>query len=269
MRGRLTALIVGVSSDIGLALAKHWASSGVDVIGSYRTMSNELLISTDLFSKLLHCDFADKDSINSFTNEVAAQSIQWDILIICPGTMNPIGQFSNCNIDEWEMGVSINLLSPLRILHGLLRFKRKSKLLPLVIFFAGGGVNSAPINYSSYTTSKIALIKAVELLDNELEDIRVSIIGPGWVETKIHKETILAHDKAKNAAEETERRLKSGDFNPMKKVIACIDWLLITPKESIGGRNFSVVHDQWGNCELEKTLQADSSKFKLRRYGNN
>ena len=266
---KLTALIVGASSDIGLALANHLASSGIDVIGSYRTMSEELLLSTDLFRKLFHCDFSDKDSINSFVQQVATQGVQWDMLVICPGTMNPIGPFTNCNIDEWELGISINLLSPLRILHGLLETRRKSnKLLPLVIFFAGGGVNSAPINYSSYTTSKIALIKATELLDAEFEDIRFSIIGPGWVKTKIHEETLMASERAKSAADETQRRLDLGDFNSMDRVIECVDWLLNTPKKIIGGRNFSVVHDQWGDSSLELSLQADHDKYKLRRFGN-
>ena len=268
VKEKLTALIVGVSSDIGLALANHWASSGIDVIGSYRTMSDGLLLSTDIFKELFHCDFANNDSINSFAHKVATQGIQWDVLVICPGTMNPIGPFSNCNIDEWESGIAINLLSPLRILHGLLGSKRKSKLLPLVIFFAGGGVNSAPINYSSYTTSKIALIKATELLDAELEDVRFSIIGPGWVKTKIHEETLMASERAKSAADETQRRLELGDFNSMDRVIECIDWLLNAPKKIIGGRNFSVVHDQWGDFSLELSLQADPNKYKLRRFGN-
>lgn len=269
VKDKLTALIVGVSSDIGLALAKHWMSSGLDVIGSYRVMSDELSLTAGLFKNLFHCDFSDKDSISAFAQKIKNQDIQWDVLVICPGTMNPIGLFSDCNIDEWEMGVSINLLSPLRVLHSLLWARRKSKLLPLVVFFAAGGVNSAPINYSSYTTSKIALIKATELLDAEFEDIRFSIIGPGWVKTKIHEQTLMASEKAKSAAAETQRRLGTGDFNPIDRVIECVDWLLGAPKKIIGGRNFSVVHDQWGDSNLDLILLADTNKYKLRRYGNN
>ncbi len=269
MKDRITALIVGVSSDIGLALANHWASSGIDVIGSYRTMSDELLLSTDIFKELFYCDFANKDSTNSFTQQVTTQGVKWDILVICPGTMNPIGPFSDCNIDDWEMGISINLLSPLRIVRGLLGARRKSnKLLPLVIFFAGGGVNSAPVNYSSYTTSKIALIKATELLDAEFEDIRFSIIGPGWVKTKIHEETLMASKRAKSAADETQRRISLGEFNSMDRVIECTDWLLKASKKVIGGRNFSVVHDKWGDSSLDLSLQNDRDLYKLRRFGN-
>jgi NAD(P)-dependent dehydrogenase (short-subunit alcohol dehydrogenase family) len=265
---RLTAVIVGASSDIGLALAKHWASIGIDVIGSYRTASDEVLLSKDLFKNLFHCDFSDKDSMNNFLREIVISGIQWDVLVICPGTMNPIGPFSSCDIDEWERGISVNLLSPLRIVSGLLGSRRKSKAMPLVICFAGGGVNGAPINYSSYTTSKIALIKAIELLDAEFEDIRFSIIGPGWVKTKIHQETLSAAERAKSSANETRRRIDLGDFNSMAKVIECVDWLLNAPKIIIGGRNFSVVHDRWGDVQLEEILRADNNMYKLRRSGN-
>lgn len=265
---KLTALIVGVSSDIGLALANHWALSGIEVIGSYRTKSDDLLNSSHHFKKLFYCNFADKHSIITFAEKVAINHIKWDVLVICPGTMNPIGPFVNCNMDEWETGVSVNLLSPLRILHSLLGSRRTSKILPLVIFFAGGGVNSAPINYSSYTTSKIALIKVTELLDEEFKDIRFSIIGPGWVKTKIHQETLAASERAKSASDETQRRLELGDFNTIDKVIQCIDWLLDAPKNVIGGRNFSVVHDPWGNSSFDLSLQTDPNKYKLRRFGN-
>ena len=78
----------------------------------------------------------------------------------------------------------------------------------------------------------------------------------------------MASERAKSAADEAQRRLELGDFNSMDRVIECIDWLLNAPKKIIGGRNFSVVHDQWGDFSLELSLQADPDKYKLRRFGN-
>jgi short-subunit dehydrogenase len=268
LKKKLTAIIVGVSSDIGLALAKHLATSGVNVFGTYRSKSSELISSMDIFKKLFYCDLLSKSSINKLINEMSNQNIRWDILVLCPGTMNPIGAFQDCNMDDWENGFLVNLLSPLRITHGILPFRRQINFMPLVVFFAGGGVNGAPLNYSSYTTSKIALIKATELLDSEFKDVRFSIIGPGWVRTKIHQETLVASDRANYAAKETLRRLECDQFNSVANVISCLDWLIDTPKKIIGGRNFSVVHDKWGDPDFEAALQVDPNKYKLRRYGN-
>jgi len=265
---KLTAFIVGASSDIGLALAEHWASLGMDIVGTFRTRSKDLEESNKTFDHLLHCDFSDKNSIRDCLQTATDLDIKWDILVICPGTMNPIGPFDDCNIDEWEQGILINLLSPLRMVHGLLDLRKKSKAMPLVVFFAGGGVNGAPENYSCYTTSKIALIKATELLDAEFADVRFSIIGPGWVKTKIHRETLIGSTRAKSSAKETKRRLESDDFNPMEKVLEFIDTLIDLPKNIIGGRNFSVVHDQLSGANLKEALQEHSNLYKLRRLGN-
>jgi NAD(P)-dependent dehydrogenase (short-subunit alcohol dehydrogenase family) len=153
--------------------------------------------------------------------------------------------------------------------HGILPLKRDhSDLLPTVIFFAGGGTNSAPINFSAYTLSKIALIKAVELLDAEHQGLCFTIIGPGWVKTKIHSETLRAGKASGQAHKETSRRLELGEFTPMSQVIDCCDWLLNSSKDVIGGRNFSVVHDPWGNDYLNKTLRDNPDMYKLRRHGN-
>jgi short-subunit dehydrogenase len=264
-----TALIIGVSSDIGLALSKHWASRGYDVVGTYRTRSKELELTKDIFYHLFSCDFEDENSIDILVDKLKKCEISWDVLVICPGTMNPIGPFSDCNFEEWRRGILINFISPMQIVHKILKYKSKSETLPLIVFFAGGGVNSSPKNYTSYTISKIALIKAVEMLDAEMNDLRVSIIGPGWVNTKIHQETLRAGTRAIDSAKETQRRINSMEFNPMERVLQCLDWLMRSPKEVIGGRNISVVHDNWGKQDLEQSLMLDNDKFKLRRFGNN
>ena len=47
-------------------------------------------------------------------------------------------------------------------------------------------------NYSAYCVGKLLLIKMTELLDSECPDLQVSIIGTGWVNTKIHRQTLAA-----------------------------------------------------------------------------
>jgi len=40
------------------------------------------------------------------------------------------------------------------------------------------------------------------------------------------------------------------------------------PKEVVGGRNFSVVNDKWGESKLNKELLKNENMYKLRRFGN-
>ena len=125
-----------------------------------------------------------------------------------------------------------------------------------------------PLNYSSYTVSKIALIKLVELLNEELVDVTLSILGPGWVRTNIHKQSLDPALKNLPSYQETLRRFKDSDFVEMDKVISSIMWILSQDKKTVGGRNFSTAHDPFDQPDFASSLSSDSEVFKLRRFGN-
>jgi len=269
MSQKRRGIIVGASSDIGLALSKHLIHEQFSLIGTFRTFSNQLKELEDQFLSLIEIDFSNSLSIDIGIDEIKNLNFAWDFVILCTGTMEPIGRFDSCNIDDWEKTIKINFLSQLRFMHGILPLKyTQSDFFPKVIFFAGGGTNSAPVNFSAYTLSKIALIKAVELLDAEHDDICFTILGPGWVKTKIHSETIRAGESSGKAGMETVRRLEANEFISMSQVIDCCCWLLHSPKSVVGGRNFSVVNDAWGQGALIKALEENADMYKLRRYGN-
>ena len=54
----------------------------------------------------------------------------------------------------------------------------------------------------------------------------------------------------------------------MEKVVEFCDWIMDAPREIVGGRNFSVAHDPWGEEELAAALRSDGDMYKLRRFGN-
>jgi NAD(P)-dependent dehydrogenase (short-subunit alcohol dehydrogenase family) len=134
--------------------------------------------------------------------------------------------------------------------------------------FAGGGTNSATSHYSAYTISKIASIKMIELLDFEIEDCKFSIIGPGWIESKIHNATLSAGRLAGDNFEKTLKMRREKLMNPVDVVIAACNWVIDQPKRVVGGRNFSAVHDDFTSIDLQNKLNEDFDFFKLRRKGN-
>jgi NAD(P)-dependent dehydrogenase (short-subunit alcohol dehydrogenase family) len=271
MSSRTRVVIAGVSSDIGLALANSWHNKQAEIFASYRTLSPQLQAVQQQFSALLPCDFSDAKSIDSCADALVQQARDWDVLVMCAGTMEPIERFDQCDADAWERGLYINFTGQLRFVRKMLAARREAvgDALPLVLFFAGGGSNGAPIHFSSYTLSKIALTKATELLDAELPDVRFAILGPGWVKTKIHAETLRAGDSASaGAATRTQEKYEADDFVPMEQVVACCHWLEAAPRAVIGGRNFSAAHDFRDVQHLTNTLQNQPDMFKLRRSGN-
>ena len=152
------------------------------------------------------------------------------------------------------------------MLHSLISCHSSSN--PQVLFFAGGGTNSAPRNYSAYTLSKISLIKLVELLHEENDDITFSILGPGWVNTKIHNQSLSPDLSNLDSYHETKRRLENADFISMDQVISSIMWIFSQDRNVVGGRNFSTVYDPFNSDNFAKVLASNPDVFKLRRHGN-
>jgi NAD(P)-dependent dehydrogenase (short-subunit alcohol dehydrogenase family) len=136
-----------------------------------------------------------------------------------------------------------------------------------VIFFAGGGTNGSFDNYSAYCLGKLALIKMTELLHSENADLQVSIIGTGWVHTKIHRQTLAAGAAAGPNFFRTREFMDSPDGAgaSLEQVAECVDWCLEAPRDAVGGRNFSLVHDGWRDAAFIEKLRAQPDTFKLRR----
>lgn len=263
-----TAFILGVSSDIGRALAERYVARGWAVAGTYRNAATV----ADLIGRrgltLYACDVADPEAVRSVVEVFGKSGEVWDTFVSAVGTEEPIAAFFDCDFDEWETSVIVNTTAQLRALHGLHRYRRMDASAN-VVFFAGGGTNNAFRNYSAYCVSKIALIKMCELLDDENPDLNVFIIGPGFVRTKIHRQTL---DQPVAAGPNYDRLLKFLETpgTAMDDIDACITWCVEQGRAVAGGRNFSVVHDPWrdNGAALAASLAGDLAKFKLRRFRN-
>ena len=269
----MNAIVISASSDIGTAISKAWRSKGWNVYGTYRTPSPQLDDLRRLGIELVCCDLVNLDSLYSAMESLERMCPQWDILVLAPGNVEPIGLFTETDFSAWEEGIQLNLLRQLRIVHRLLPTRNLKTALPepAVLFFAGGGTNNAVIHYSSYTLSKIALIKMCEFLDAEMPDTRFVILGPGCVKTKIHEPTLKLAEATKHQLyRKTAERLKNEEeCVPMQKVVDSSTWLVTTQCKKVRGRNFSTASDKWGSKDLENELEADLDMYKLRRHKNN
>jgi NAD(P)-dependent dehydrogenase (short-subunit alcohol dehydrogenase family) len=262
-------IIISASSDIGMALAHSWLDEGHQVTGTFRTQTPEVDELDEAGMSSVYCDLSDPDSIETATDQIESVSDPWDVLVVASGVQDPIGPFAEVSFDEWEASIMVNFTSQLRVIRRLLDSRNlKSPNGPRVLFFAGGGTNNATLNYSAYTISKIALIKMTELLEAEIPDTGFSIVGPGWVKTKIHNSTLDAGDRAGDSFSKTKDMLAGDATVPLETVVDCCNWIIGAERSVISGRNFSVVFDGWGNPELDKHLKNDPNMYKLRRSGN-
>ena len=261
----MKAVILSASSDIGIELIKSLSRKGIEIYGTYnKNYPDTNYIKPKNLLKLDIKDY-DKEEYKNWIKSIGS----WDLFISCIGTQDPVGYITQINTKDWVKGVTNNSVYQIGALINALEFRNKDSISN-VIFFAGGGTNSATPAYSSQTLGKITLIKAVELLNDEIDDVKFVILGPGWVKTKIHNSTLEAKDKAGKNYEKTISMLKQDEnLNPIEKVVNDIFKLIDLPKYLVSGRNFSSVHDDLSLNKLEMLYKKNKDFYKLRRNLNN
>jgi len=263
---RERVIVISASSDIGAHLALAFARRGAEVVGTYRNRTAALRELEAAGVRLLPLDIESKEDVAAFARAIRESDFGWNALVSAAGVLEPIGPFFELEFDAWERCVAVNSTDQLRVLHALYPL-RDPAATAKVVFFAGGGTNSAFDNYSAYCIGKLQLIKMTELLDSECPELQVSIIGTGWVNTKIHRQTLDAGTAAGVNLEKTREFLQKRDAagSSLEDVAACVEWCLSSPRDAVGGRNIALAHDAWKNPQLLGQLVADRDLFKLRR----
>lgn len=255
-------IIISGSSDIGTAISKKFPLNN-KIISTYNNSVPKLKRKNIMHLKL---NIENINEIDKFAQSKALNN--WVNLIMLPASQLPIGLAEEVDEKEWLNSINLNFSNQIYLLLKLLK-KRSINGYKRIILWSGTGSNNAPKYYSAYTVSKIAITKITELFDAELSDCIISVVGPGWVKTKIHNETLKNKLKARENYHTTKYHLKKNIFNSMNSVVKCVFTLMKMSKEAVGGRNFSVQYDKWSNNEFENFLKSDSNIYKLRRDFNN
>ena len=73
--------ILGISSDIGKALAERYLSEGYSVTGTYRHKNSVKRLSAKRGIRLLKCDVGKSSSIKACIDKYKKSTVSWDIFI--------------------------------------------------------------------------------------------------------------------------------------------------------------------------------------------
>lgn len=261
----LRVVVIAASSDIGAYLVEHFLKAGAQVVGTYRNHSTRVAQLEQAGASLFPLDISSGEQVTAFADNLRQMGYSWNVLVSSVGLLDPIGPFFSTGFDEWESSVISNSTAQLRVLHSIHALRDMSGLSKIV-FFAGGGTNGTFDNYSAYCLGKLSLIKMTELLDSEYPDLQTSIIGTGWVNTKIHHQTLAAGNAAGTNFNKTREFLESATSGAsLEDVAECVEWCLAAPRSAVGGRNFSLVHDQWRDPKFIASLIENPGSHKLRR----
>ena len=230
-----------------------------------KTLNDDDVITTLSRSKPCDIKLDWENNFKLFTDKDTIKLRDWDVLISFIGSQDPIGPIGQLDPFEIIKGININFSYQFAAIANLIKLRRENSITKIILF-AGAGTNSAPKNYSIYITSKIALIKFTELIHSEYEDIITTIMGPGWVKTKIHNSTLKQkRELAPESFDETNRRFRENDFNSMNLVTRCLKAIVNEKTRAFAGKNISTQYDAWDDKEFLKKLELNDDVYKLRR----
>ncbi|MCC9624337.1 SDR family oxidoreductase [Thalassospira sp. MA62] len=183
-----TVIITGASSGIGEATAKLLAENGANVVLGARRTERLDRIATEIDAaggKVLarSVDVTSADSVEALVYHALNMFGRIDVIFNNAGVM-PLSPLSAVKTDEWNNMIDVNIRG---VLHGI------AAVLPIFKEQGSGHViNTASVaahvvvpTSAVYSGTKYAVWAISEGLRQEHQDIRVTTISPGIVNTEL------------------------------------------------------------------------------------
>jgi NADP-dependent 3-hydroxy acid dehydrogenase YdfG len=205
-------VITGASSGIGEATAKLLAqNSAYVVLGARRTEKLEKIVkeihASGGTAEFKAVDVADREEVKALIHFAKDKFGRVDVIFNNAGVM-PLSPMNALKVREWDMMIDVNIRG---VLNGI------AAGLPIMEAQGGGQfINTASIGAhlvvptgAVYCATKYAVWAISEGLRQESNNIRVTTISPGVVETELGSD--ITDDSAKNALQEFRKTALTPD----------------------------------------------------------
>ncbi len=199
------ALVTGVSSGIGRAIATLLLGRGFRVFGTMRRPSESNGRLADMV--VLRLDVRDEDSVRSCVRTVHDETGRIDALVNNAG-YTLIGSLEETSMEEAKEVFETNFFGVLRTSQAVLPIMRKQRHGRIANISSVVGFLPAPY-WGIYAASKHALEGYSESLDHEVRQfaVRVSVIEPGFTRTNLGQNGQVAGQPLMAYASERSRVL--------------------------------------------------------------
>ena len=183
-----SVLIIGASSDIGLATAKKFAKMGYALALTYNTnkidFKNELLETKFKSYKL---NLENNQEIENFFNQLSHDFPILDSMVICSGIAQKRKLIFDVTDDEISQIFKINTLSTIKCVKEFCKMtinKYETNIILVGSFVEKNGCSCESV----YTASKSALSGLCKSLATELGNfgLRINVVAPGFIDTKMN-----------------------------------------------------------------------------------
>lgn len=272
---RKSAIITGGTRGIGKAILERYKAEGCKVLMCSRHREDIEMTCNELdpsgeFLFGMECDVSDYADCKKLIDRGIELFGKIDVLINNAGVYGPIGPLETNNPEEWLKAIKVNLLGAVYTSHCVIPHMKKEKSGKIINFSGAGigGVNPLA-RFSSYYTSKGAIVEFTEVLASELLEynIQVNCISPGAVSSQL-TEYLLQQDKELVGEDFYNKNLEikaSGGDSPMLAAELVV-FLASESSNHIAGKQISA---KWDDIEKMKEMNPmPKNLYNLRRIDN-
>jgi NAD(P)-dependent dehydrogenase (short-subunit alcohol dehydrogenase family) len=214
LKGKV-ALITGVSSGIGEAIAKVFAQAGANIVGCATGEEAEDFLKLGetygVSVQYISADVTKEQDLKKLVQGSAERFGGIDILISNAGR-NVFEGAENCNDERWQHNIDLNLASHWKLATFCKPYLEKSNSGVIVIMTSNHAFSSIPGCFP-YNVTKTALTGLVRALAIEWgPSIRTVGIAPGFIDTPGNQKWF---DSFEDAQDERQRTI---DLHPVKRI---------------------------------------------------
>ncbi len=232
-------LVIGASSDMGMALIKSTHQRYDHIIAHYRRMSGELEeLSRELQDRLIliQADLSREEEVTHLIDEIRDKQLFPTHIVHFPAPQCNNQRFHKIEWETIQNELDISLRSLVLILKAFLpaMVRNRAGKIVLMLSFV---VNGMPPKYcSNYVVTKYALLGLMRALAVEYADkgITVNGVSPAWVETK------YIHNMSSVLVEQNKQLSPIGRNLVPADIVPAIEFLLSGKAGCINGENLSI-----------------------------
>lgn len=201
LKGRI-AVVTGASRGIGRASALALAKAGAHVIALARTsgaleeLDDEIRAAGGEAPTLVPVDLKDFDALDRLGAAIHARWGKLDILVGNAGVLGPLSPVGHVSPKDWDHVMAVNVTANWRLIRSLDPLLRESDA-GRVVLLSSGAAHSCRAYWGPYSVSKTAveaLARTYAEETRELSNVRVMLVNPGPLRTKMRATAMPGED---------------------------------------------------------------------------